>query len=109
MQHLALPVAAALTYHQIMGRAPDPTNGFVDFDRLLNDVAHAITNVVPIYAPDGESWRQLLPAELMNAQFRRGATVLILADDAELRGLTVRRGDMNEAVAVLRSTHASFQ
>jgi len=106
-EHVALPVAAAQAYYQIVGRTPeDKTVG--NLDRVLNRVAHAITNVVAVHVPDGAGSRQLLPIELMQSEFRRGATVLVLRDGTELRSLTVRRGDVREAISVLIAIHAKF-
>jgi hypothetical protein len=106
-EHVALPVAAAQAYYQIVGSTPQDKT-VANLDRVLNRVARAITNVVPVHVPEGAGMRQLLPIELMQAEFRRGATVLVLSSGTELRGLTVRRGDAREAVAVLRTIHAKF-
>ena len=107
LEHLALPVAAAQAYFQILGRTPEDKT-VANLDRVLNRVAHAITNVVPVHVPDGAGSRQLLPIELMQAEFRRGATVLLLPNGTELRGMTVRRGDMREAISVLQAIKAQF-
>jgi hypothetical protein len=107
LEHLSLPVAAAQTFYQVSGSATVIKNA-AHLDRILNDVAHAITNVVPIHVPDGQATRQVSAIELLESSFMRGATVLKLKDGTELKKLTIRRRDMRAAVALLIAVHARF-
>jgi hypothetical protein len=107
IEHLPIAVAAAQTYFQVVGETPKQKS-IAHLDRILNNVAHAITNIAPVYIPDGPSQRQIEPIELLESSFRRGATVLTLKDGTELRGITVRRIDVREAVTVLKAVKARF-
>ena len=71
---------------------------------VLNDVAHAISNVARIYAQDPESGSpvEIPAAELLDARFLRGAHLLMTKRGKEYRGLTVQRRDLNEAILILK-------
>ena len=71
---------------------------------LLNDMAHALSNVASIYAADAASGQpvEVPKADLLSAVFLRGAHLLITAQGKEYRGLTVQRGEMNAAIGILR-------
>jgi hypothetical protein len=107
LEHLPLSVAAAQTYYLVVGATPKQKS-VAHLDRILNSVAHAITNVAPLYVADGAAQRQIAPVELLRSQITRGATVLTLHDGTELRGITVRRIDVREAVTVLKAVKARF-
>ena len=110
LQHLALPTAFAVIYARITGAAPDARNP-IEMQLILNDVAHAISNLVPIYAPAPESSvpKELPAADLIDGNFTRGAHVLKTRSGKELRGLTVRRRDMLSAIAILRAAQVKFR
>jgi hypothetical protein len=108
LEHLPLSVAAAQTYYLVVGETPKRKSGD-HLDRILNSVAHAITNVAPLYVEDGTGQRQITPIELLESEFTRGATVLKLRDGSELRGVTIRRIDVREAVTVLKAVKARFE
>ncbi len=107
LEHLPLAVAAAQTYYQVMGAVPEQ-KAAAHLDEILNRVAHAIAKVAPLHAPDDSGQREIPTTELLQSRFRRGATVLMLKDGTELRGLTVRRVDVRAAVAVLKGINAKF-
>jgi hypothetical protein len=107
LEHLPIAVAAAQTFFQVVGETPKQKK-VGHLDQVLNNVAHALSNVAPLYHPDGMTQRQIEPIELLNARFTRGATVLVLKDGTELRGITIRRSDVREAVTVLRAIKARF-
>jgi hypothetical protein len=104
-----LAVAAALAYRQIAGATASPVN-VTPLSEILDDVAHALANVVPLYVQDdaGSEPRQLAPVELLQAQFKHGATVLALKDGRQLRGVSVRRFDLMQAVTILKRAHVRF-
>jgi hypothetical protein len=79
-------------------------------NEILHSVAHALSNVAPIYALDGDSAlpKQLAPVDLMRGVFQRGATVLRTAYGTEYRSLSIRRDDMHAAIAILRRTGVKF-
>lgn len=104
-QHLALPTAASLVYFTVTGRVPDAISPRF-LQRTLNDVAHAISLIAPIYEKDAESGlpRQITTKVLITAAFEHGGNVLITDDGVQHRGLTVVREDMEAAANLLRSS-----
>jgi len=76
---------------------------------VLNDVAHAISCVVPVYALDSTSSPNVLAqTDLIDGKFDRGAMTFRTKDGRELKHLTVQRGDMRVAISVLKATNATF-
>lgn len=108
-QHLALSTAAAVVYHQIAGTTVD-SDSAQDVDHVLNQVAHAIANVAPIYTADRPSGtpRQLAPIELIHCRFEGGATVLTTGFGVEYKHLSIRRDDMRTAIAILKGAGIRF-
>ena len=107
LEHLPVSVAAAQTYYQVVGDIPKQKS-IAHLDQVLNSVAHAMSNIAPLFVPDGTTKRQITPMELLQSNFTRGATVLTMMNGKELSGITVRRGDAREAVTVLRAVKARF-
>ena len=107
-QHVGLPSACAVVYAQVNGqaRARDPAA----MQPILNDVARALSSLVPIYVRDRQSGqpRSLAAGELLEGRFARGAHAFVIKSGTELRGLAVQRGDMWSAIAILRSTGIRF-
>jgi hypothetical protein len=110
LQHIALPTAASIVHIQVSGYPPDVTKA-AEMREVLNEVAHAISNVVPIYASDPTTGLpiELPPAELLNAVFTRGAHLLTTKSGKEYRVLTVQRRDMDAAIVVLKRIHFSVK
>ena len=88
---------------ELTGSPPNPVRP-VAMRRVLDDIAHALSSVMPIYAADPDSGvpKEIPAFDLFDATFRRGAHVLVTAHGKEIRGLTVRRGDLNEAITLLK-------
>jgi hypothetical protein len=103
-QHLALAVAAHLARTQLV---PDPLKVYdgQHLSEMLNVVAIGLARVAPVYAFDPQSGqpRQLTPAELDGALAKRGATQLVLKDGRTLSGISLRRGDLRQAIAILKA------
>lgn len=101
-QHLALPSAAALVCFGTTGVIPASKPD--EMRELLDDMAHALSNVASIYAADPQSGNpiEITSAELLGATFLCGAQVLITSGGKEYRGLTVQRNDVNAAIVILR-------
>jgi len=110
LQHIALPTAASIVHIQVTGCPPDATKP-AEMRETLNQVAHAISNVVPIYASDPTTGLpvELPPAELLSAVFTRGAHLLTTKLGREYDVLTVRRRDMDAAIVVLKRIHFSIK
>jgi hypothetical protein len=70
----------------------------------LDIVARALAKVAPLYAqdPDGRP-RELSPGELEGAAVRRMATTLVLRDGRTLSSVTIKRADLRQAIAILRT------
>jgi len=78
---------------------------------ILNDVAHAVATMVPIYAPSVHSGlpAALAQLDLIDGRFLRGAQVFRTKQGSELRPLTVQRRDMMSAISILESARVSFR
>lgn len=108
-QHVGLPTACAVVYAKVSGQPLDARQP-ATMQAVLNDVARALSSLVPIYVADAHSG---LPAplgagELLEGRFSRGAHVLVTKAGAELRGLSVQRGDLWSAIAILKSSGIRF-
>jgi hypothetical protein len=103
LQHISLPTAAALICFGATGITLDASRP-EEMQRLLNNLAHAISNVAAIFALDAATGKptEIPGAELLGATFLRGAHVLLTTGGKEYRGLTVQRRDMNSAIVILK-------
>jgi hypothetical protein len=103
-QHLALSVAAHLARTQLV---PDPLNVY-DSQHLsdtLDAVGNALARVAPLFVPDPQAGapRQLMEAELQGARVKRSATILLLSDGRSLSGVSIKRADLRQAIAILKA------
>jgi len=103
LQHVALPTAAAIVHIKTAGVAPDGSKP-AEMRDSLNDVAHAISNVVPIYATDPQTGKpvEIPSVELLDAKFLSGAHLLVTRHGKKYRGLTLQRSDLNAAIQILK-------
>ena len=103
-QHLALSVAAHLARSQLV---PDPLNVYdgQHMNEMLDVVGNALARVAPLYAQDATAGapRQLMEGELQGARVRRSATVLVLSDGRTLSGVSIKRADLRQAIAILKA------
>ena len=109
-QHLGLPIACAVVYSNLTGVAPDPRKP-AEMRAILDGVAHALSNIVVIYAPEAVSGapRPIEPVELIEGRFTDGAHVFRSRRSVELRGLTIQRRDIASAIGILRAAHITFR
>jgi hypothetical protein len=102
-QHIALSVAAGLARTQLI---PDPSRVY-DSQHLsesLNHVARGLAKVAQLYVTTGgEAPRPLSPIELEGAQIQRGATLVLLKDGRKLSAISMKRTDLRQAVAILKT------
>lgn len=103
-QHLALSVAAHLARTQLV---PDPLNSY-DAQHLLESVtaiANALVRVTPLYVAgaNDRELRQLGDAELQGARVDHGATSLVLRDGRTFASVSIKRGDLRQAIAILKN------
>lgn len=103
-QHLALSVAAHLARSQLV---PDPLKVYdgQHITEMLDVVADAIARVAPLYVQDplGEPPRQLMEVEAEGAKAKRGATILVLKNGRSLSGVSIKRADLRQAIAILKA------
>lgn len=102
-QHIALSVAAGLARTQLISE-PGKVYDAQHLSDSLNLVAHGLAKVAQLYAASGsEAPRALAPGELEGAQIRCGATLLVLKDGRTLSGVSMKRADLRQAVAILKT------
>lgn len=104
-EHLALSVAAHLARTQLV---PEP---FKVYDgqhiaEVVDAVANALTRVATLHVRDYKHAepRELSLAELDGARVCNGATLLVLRDGTKLSNASIKRGDLRQAIAILRAT-----
>ena len=103
-QYLSLAVAAHLARTQLV---PDPLKLYDSqhLGDMLNVVAQALARTAPLQiteAASGEK-RALGALELEGALAKRGATVLVTKDGRTLTGVSIRRSDLRQAIAILKA------
>lgn len=103
-QHLALSVAAHLARTQLLRDPLDVYDG-QHLSEMVDLVANALAKVAPLHIQDASTGavRELTPAELEGATVRRGATVLALKDGRTLSSVSMKRGDLRQAIATLKA------
>ena len=108
LQHSGLPTAMSVVYLEVSGATLPPDETRRD---ILNDVAHAVSMLVPIFAPDDEGAlpRAIDDADLIGAAFSIGARILTTSGGREYRNLTVQRGDMKAAIAIMKAARINFR
>ena len=103
-QHVAMSVAAGLARAQLVPNSVgvyDPLH----LSEMLEVMAAAIARVAPIYAMNARTGevRRLTDDQLDGATFKRGATTLVLSDGTAIGSVSITRGDLRHAVAVLKT------
>jgi|SRR5436190_5262 len=108
VQYLALPTAAAVVHIQIVGVPPDALTP-AQMRRTLQDVAHSLAMLAPIYTLDGSEIASEIPAtDLLDGEFTRGAHVFVTKTGKEYRRLVIQRAEMEAAVTILRRARARW-
>lgn len=103
-QHVALAVAAQLARTQLVPDPPGNCPGAPLRD-LLDAVGQALARTATLHVTDAQTGatREIDPAELEGAVAKQGATLLVLKDGRALSGLSVRRADLRQAIALLKA------
>jgi hypothetical protein len=103
-QHLALSVAAHLARTQLV-RDPLRVYDGRHLSEMLDVIAGALARTAPVYAMDSAAGepRPLAPAEVEGAVANRSAAVLMLKDGRTLAGVSIRRADLRQAIAILKT------
>jgi hypothetical protein len=103
-QHLSLAVAAHLARSQLV---PDPLEAYDSqhLSEMLNFVALALARTAPLYVLEaaGAEPRRLAADELDGAVAKGSASVLVLKGGRSLAGVSMRRADLRQAIAVLKT------
>ena len=103
-QYLSLAVAAHLARTQLV---PDPLKVYdgQHLSEMLNVVAQALARTAPLQLTDAASGekRALSALDLEGAVAKRGATTLVLKDGRTLTGVSIRRSDLRQAIAILKA------
>ena len=103
-QHVSLAVAAHLARSQLV---PEPLQAYdgQHLAEMLDVMAQALTRSAALHQIDAQTGltRELSPAELEGAVAKRGATVLVLKDGRTLSGVSVKRADLRQAIALLHT------
>lgn len=103
-QHVALAAAAQLARTQLVPDSLRRPQGAPLSDPLTT-VAQALARTAVLHVTDahtGET-RELGAAELEGAVVERGATRLVLKDGLALSGVSLRRADLRQAIALLKA------
>ena len=103
-QHIALSVAAGMARTQLVC---DPLKVYdaQHLTEMLDIAARALAKVTTLYVREAENAapRPLTAEEQETATIRRGATVLAMKDGRIYSSATMRRGDLRQAIAILKS------
>jgi len=103
-QYLSLAVASHLARTQLV---PDPLKVYDSqhLGEMLNIVAQALARTAPLQMTDAASGekRALSSLDLEGAVAKRAASVLVLKDGRTLTGVSVRRSDLRQAIAILKA------
>ncbi len=103
-QYLSLAVAAHLARTQLVA---DPLKVYdgQHLSEMLNVVAQALARTAPLQITDAASGekRPLSPLDVEGAVAKRAATALVLKDGRTLTGVSVRRSDLRQAIAILKA------
>jgi hypothetical protein len=74
----------------------------------LNDIAHALSILVPIYTTFNGKPLKVHPGVLSSGRFIGGAHRMVTKDGNELSGLSVQRRDITTAVVTLKAARVRF-
>ena len=104
-QHVSLAVAAHLARTQLVPEPLKPYDG-EHLSDMLDVMAQALMRTTVLHQIDAQTGltRELGPVELEGAVVKRGATVLVLKDGRTLSGVSVKRADLRQAIALLATT-----
>ena len=101
-QPVPMHVAAALVYHQL-NRTLDPS---VAVNGTLNSTALALSQVADVYYLEDGKPAPIPRADLASGVFDESAVIYRAASGRVYRSLSMRRGDLMEAITILRRARA---
>ena len=100
-QHVPLAVAAATVHQQLVGTTVVGAGGV---SPVLDDTAHALASIVPVYVVDGNGGkpRPLAATELLKGKFSEGASRFAVPGGPTYTAISVVRQDMRDALVILK-------
>ena len=101
-QPVPMHVAASLVYHQL-NRKLDLG---VAVNGALNSTAFALSQISDIYFLEDERLIPISRADLASGAFEESASIYRAASGRVYRSLSIRRGDLMEAITILRQARA---
>lgn len=103
-QHLALSVASHLALTQLVKDPLASKNAQHKLEKL-DLVGSALARSAPLYVLEvkTDEPRQLTPEELDGARAKSGASTLVLKDGRILSGVSIKRADLRQAIALLKA------
>ena len=103
-----LHVAASVVHQQLSGSARDWKDEA--YRSILDSTALALSHVSDVYYLDAEGKLSRIPdEELAVGMFEDGARVFRTRSGRVYESLSMRRGDMNDAIAVRRNARGALQ
>lgn len=107
-QPVKMRVAAALVYHQLTGKTREAAS-VRDYCTALCTTALAISHIVDVcYVNDQGRLLRVPSDDLALGAFEDYGDVYRARSGAVYRGLTMRRVDLMEAIAILAKAHAAI-
>jgi hypothetical protein len=105
---VALHVAASVVHRQLSGSVRDwPEDDYVS---ILNSTALALSHVADIYYVNAHGQLVKIPdEELAVGMFEGGAKLFRTRSGNVYEPLSMRRGDMADAIAILRKARGAMQ
>jgi hypothetical protein len=91
-QPVAMHIAASLVFHQLNG--------------TLNATALALSQVADVFYLDDGELKPIPRADLASGSFEESAAIYRAASGRVYRSLSMRRGDLMEAITILRRASA---
>lgn len=103
-----LRVAASIVFNEL-SRAPSIATHGEHYGRALNDAAMALAQLADVYYRDARGMILRLPDEDLGAgRFENRARVFRTTDGRAYENLSVRRGQMVDAIVALRKAREAF-
>jgi hypothetical protein len=105
-QHLSLSVAAHLARSQLVSNPLAPAYDAQHLNEMLCAIGQALARVTTLYVQEtpGGQPRPLAPGELEGARVTRSATTVQLKDGRRLSSVSVKRVDLRNGIAILKTT-----
>jgi hypothetical protein len=98
-QFLALPTALSELHFLLFGAPPDALAPLL-MQQTLNELAHSVAPLAPVYSMQAAEPKALPPEELRRGRFTRGAHAFITQSGKEYGNLMLQRSEIRAAASV---------